>query len=146
MPFQLSRFHAGKPLGRFCYSQVELTEWYKNVNWNNGYNRQNTNGGRGFKTFVVKNQDGKPIKVNPMARYSAGKTFINCIGGPSGQYSDGLNDFQVRDWIQEQNCISLSEYQKVKMRLNNSPDVRIKGLKQPDRYLEVYETDKDATN
>jgi hypothetical protein len=143
-PFDSPAFSSGEPLGHLCYSQVEITEWYNNVQWNNGYYRQNTNSGRGFETYEVKNPDGKPIKVNPLARYSAGKTFINCSGGPVGQYSDRLNDFQVRDWIQQQNGKPLPENQKAKMRLYNSPKVRTQGVQQPEKYLETYPTDKGA--
>jgi hypothetical protein len=137
-------FFRGEALGHLCYSQVEITEWYKNVQWNNGYYRQNTNSGRGFETYDVKNAEGKPEKVNPLARYSAGKTFINCSGGPVGQYSDRLDDFQLRDWINTTHGKPRPENQKAKMRLYNSPKVRTQGVQQPEKYLETYPTDKGA--
>ena len=139
--FSAPQFSRGEPLGHICYTQVEITEWYKNVNWNNGFYRQNTNGGAGFKTFPIKGSNGK---VHPLARYSAGKTFINCTGGPVGQYTDKLDDFVVRDAIQKANGINVPEAQKAKLRLYNSPDVRTKGLKEPEKYLETYPTDKGA--
>jgi hypothetical protein len=143
-PFNSTQFSRGEALGHVCYTQVEITEWYKNVNWNNGFYRQNSNGGGGFKKYEIKNNSGKKIKVNPLARYSAGKTFINCTGGPVGQYSNKLNDFQVRDLILQANGKNLPESQKAKLRLYNSPDVRTKGLKEPEKYLETYPTDKGA--
>jgi hypothetical protein len=142
--FNSDVFNKGESSGHLCYSQVELTEWYKNVKWNKGFYRQNTNGGRGFNNFTIKNEQGLNQTVNPLARYSSGKTFINCSDGPSGQYSMKLNDFQVRDQIQKSHGIKLPESAKAKMRLYNSPQVRTKGLKEPEKYLEIYPTEKGA--
>ena len=143
-PFNSTLFSNGESHAHLCYSQVELTEWYKNVKWNNGFYRQNSNSGRDFKTFTIKNEQGFNQKVNPLARYSAGKTFINCSDGPIGQYSMKLNDFGVRDQIQRFQGIMLPEKEKAKMRLYNSPKVRTKGLKEPEKYLEIHPTEKGA--
>ncbi|MBR9861599.1 hypothetical protein GYB22_12815 [bacterium] len=142
LPFDSEAFSEGEPLGHLCYSQVELTEWYKNVHWNNGFYRQNSNGGRGYKKYPIKNQKGKTIKTEPIARYSHGKTFINCTGGPMGQYSNGLNDFEmIHQILYSEKGQTEIPY---KMRLYNSPDVRTDGMSSPDFYLEVYDSSEGA--
>ena len=140
MSFDDPYWREGEPMGHLCYSQVELTEWYKNVQWA-GYYRQNSNDGLSFKKYSIKSE-GKSVKVSPIARYSQGKTFINCTGGPAGQYSNGLNDFWIVDQIQQTEGIKVD--QKVKMRIYNSPDVRYEGVKLPENYVEIYESDSNA--
>jgi hypothetical protein len=143
-PFNSKQFSGGEALGHLCYSQVELTEWYKNVHWNNGFYRQNSNRGRGFEHFEIRTTEGGVIKVNPLARFSSGKTIINCTGGPAGEYSNKLNDFYMRDLILQSKGIELPEEQKAKLRIYNSPDVRTSGLKEPERFLEIYPTFENA--
>lgn len=143
-PLSADNFNGAEALGHMCYSQVELTEWYKNVNFHNGYYRQNTNGGRGFKDYQVKTPEGKAVHVNPLARYSAGKIFINCTGGPVGQYTDHLNDFQVRYWILRDAGKSKTFAQRAKLELYNSPNVRTSGLMKPEAFLTIYKTNTNA--
>ena len=143
-PIESRKFVSGEALGHLCYSQAELTEWYKNVHFNNGFYRENSNGGKGFKKYKIKGENGKVMNVNPVARYSQGKTFINCTGGPVGQYGNKLNDFYVIDQINRSLGKNLKEKDMPKMRLYNSPDVQRKGVKEPERFLEMHSSSQKA--
>lgn len=143
-PLDSKKFTTGEPVGHLCYSQAELTEWYKNVNWHNGFYRQNSNAGKGFEKFAITTTKGKKLKVNPLARYSAGKVFINCTGGPIGQYSNKLNDFYVRDQIERYLKLQKKESQKARFVVVNSPDVRTKGVAAPENFLMELDSEENA--
>ena len=52
----------------------------------------------------------------------------------------------VLDQIYKSKGIKVSESDKPKMRLYNSPNVNTKGVKDPRHFLEVYPTANDAPN
>lgn len=128
--FPTYAFTDGDSYGHLCYTQKEVSEYYRRVR-GTGYYRQNSNNLSGFTVYSVANNNVSPpvtISTTSIGSLEQIKTIINCINFPSGEWGadDGVRQpsakrFSQIEHIRQSNGINLPDNEKAKIRSYNSP-------------------------
>lgn len=131
--------------GHLAYNQAEHTYYFRNVDFNSGFWRENTNS-RPSQFTVTDPETGAQRRVRSLRFYSKGHWLINVENAPIGQWGSrrgGANSWDGHRAIL--NALDIEpHYPMPKYYVYNSPSAhRIDGH-DDDPGIEVHETDEHA--